>query len=231
MTDHAIDNSPLVQARTAGVLYLVIIVCGIFSEVFVRGAVNVPGDAAATAQNILAERAWFRLGFVGDSLVFLSDVALAILLYVLLRPVSNVLAMIMAALRLTQSAILGYNLLGHHAALALLEGDHSAGFDAAQLNELALMQLTLQGDGYDLALIFFGVSCLLLGYLLVKSPLFPAILGWLAAAAGITYLIGSYTLFIFPAFSSAIEPIYVVALVGELAFCLWLLIKGVRSTA
>jgi hypothetical protein len=39
-------------ARIAGLLYLIVAVCGGFSELYVRSSVNVPGDAAATADNI-----------------------------------------------------------------------------------------------------------------------------------------------------------------------------------
>ena len=42
------------MARLAGVLYLAIILLGLTSELALRGALLVPGDAAATAERILA---------------------------------------------------------------------------------------------------------------------------------------------------------------------------------
>ena len=72
---------------------MAIIVFGLFSEVFVRASLIVPGDAAATADNILASEGLFRVGFVGDAIVLLSDVAIAVLFYVLLGPVSQTLAL------------------------------------------------------------------------------------------------------------------------------------------
>jgi hypothetical protein len=78
-----------------------------------------------------------------------------------------------------------------------------------------------------LGLILFGVHCLLLGYLIAKSLYLPKAIGYLVMAAGVTYLIGSYTRFLFPDFVGAVSPIYVVAIVSELSLCLWLLIKGV----
>lgn len=220
----------LARARIAGLLYLVIIVCGITSEVILRGGLIVPGDAAATAQNILAGEGLFRLAFLGDSIVFLSDVALAVLLYELFRPAGKTLALVAAAFRLTQSAILGLNLLNHAAVLLVLkDGGALAGIGPEATQSLALLFVTLHKHGYDLALLFFGVHCLVLAALIVRSRLVPAPIGWLVGAAGLVYLAGTYTLFLFPAHAETIAPAYVVALVAEVSLCLWLLVRGVRS--
>ena len=229
MGAEALAKSPQVYARSAGVLYLIIIVFGISAELVLRSSLIVPGDAAATAGNILASETLFRLGFAADSVVFISDVALAILLYGLLAPVDKTLSMIAAAFRLTQAAVLGFNLLHHHAALLILSGPgYMAGLTSDQLDALALLMLDLHAYGYDLGLLFFGASCLVLGYLIARSGYFPRLLGYLVIAAGFAYLIGSYTLFLLPEFAAAIEPIYVVCIVSEVALCLLLLIKGVN---
>lgn len=222
--------SPQPYARTAGALYLIVIVFGIGAELFVRGNILVPGDAATTARNILASESVFRLGFAGDSLVFLADVAIAVLLYVLLAPVSKTLALIAAGFRLTQTAVLASNLLNHHAALELLDSPgYAAAFTPQQLQALSLHALEMHGYGYDLALLFFGLSCLVLGWLIARSGYLPHLLGLLVFLAGIAYLIGSYTLFLLPDFTSSIEPIYIVPLISEIALCLWLLIRGVNT--
>ncbi|MBE9542421.1 MAG: DUF4386 domain-containing protein, partial [Proteobacteria bacterium] len=89
--------------------------------------------------------------------------------------------------------------------------------------------LDLHSHGYDLGLIFFGLSSLILGFLVVKSDYFPGIFGYGLMAAAVVYLAGSFSLFLFPEYSPFIEPIYIVPLVAELSFCLWLLVKGVRA--
>jgi hypothetical protein len=229
MINHTTETPPIVYARIAGLLYLIIIVFGIFSEVFVRSSLIVTGNVNTTADNILASETLFRIGFAADSIMLLSDVAIAILFYELLKPVSKTLALIAAAFRLTQAAILGFNLLIYYAALLLLKGvDYTAGFDSVQLNTLAMFFLNLHSHGYDLGLIFFGISNLVLGYLLVKSHFFPGVLGYGLIAAALVYLVGSFTLFLFPDYASHIEPVYVVPLAAELSFCFWLLLKGVR---
>jgi hypothetical protein len=223
------EASPQLYARTAGVLYLIIIVFGIFSEVFIRSNLIAYGDPAATAANVTASMGLFRFGFFADSAMFLSDVALAVLLYVLLRPVSKVLALVATAFRLVQTAVLALNLLNYHAAALLLGGGgYAEALGPQQLNAMSYFFLDLHGHGYDLGLLLFGLHCALLGYLVFRSGYLPRALGVLMIAAAATYLTGSYTRFLFPQHMAAIAPIYIVAFVSELAFCLWLLVKGVN---
>jgi hypothetical protein len=229
MTDSAREISPQLYARVAGVLYLIIIVFGIFGEMFVRSSLVVPGDAAATASNITAAPGLFRVGFFADSIMFLSDVALAVLLYVLLKPVSKVVALTAMCFRLTQTAVLALNLIHYHAAMLLLaDSGYSATFGSERLNALASFFLDMHAHGYDLGLLLFGLHCFLLGYLVFKSRYLPRVLGVLLVAAAFTYLIGSYTRFFFPAYVKAVAPIYIVAIISEVSLCLWLLVKGVN---
>lgn len=221
--------SPVTHARLTGVFYLVIIACGLFSEVYVRSGLIVPGDAAATAGNIAASEALFRVGFVSDLVAFASDVAVAVLLYVLLAPVSRTLALLAAAFRLVGTAIYGVNLLNYFAALLVLAGGgYLTAFEPGQRQALALLFLDLHKHGYDLGLVFFGLHCLVLGYLLLRSDYFPRVLGVLMVLAAVGYLIGSSARFLFPQYVAAVAPVYVAPLIGEVAFCAWLLTKGVR---
>jgi hypothetical protein len=228
MTDQTLETSPNVYARAAGMLYLVIIVLGLFSEMFVRSPLIAPGDAAATASHIMAAEGIFRAGFLADSIMVLSDGVLAVLLFILLKPVNTTLALMALCFRLMQTAVITLNLLNYYATLLLLKGaTYTSVFEVDQLNALASLFLDLHSHGYDLGLILFGIHCLVLGYLIAKSLYLPKVLGYLVMAAGITYLIGSYTRFLFPNLVAAVAPIYLVAIVSELSLCLWLLIKGV----
>lgn len=229
MTSRLAEPPSHIYARFAGLLYLIIIVAGISSEVFIRSSLIVTDNPTTTAANILASEGLFRFGFVADSIMLLSDVAIAVLFYVLLKPVSKTLALMAAAFRLIQAAILGFNLLNYYVVLLLIQGEtYISAFKQDQLNSLAMLFLDMHSHGYDLGLLFFGISCLILGYLVVKSGYFPKVLGYGLIAAGTTYLTGSFTRFLFPAYSSFIEPIYIVPLIAEVSFCLWLLFKGVR---
>ncbi len=218
------------HARTAGILYLIIIITGLFSEMFVRSGIIVPGDATATAVNIESNTFLFRIGFISDLTMVMSDVGVALLLYLLLKPVNNGLSMLASFFRLAQATVLGINLLNFYLPLLLLNGgDYLDSFSSEQLNSLSLLFLNAHSYGYLISGVFFGISCVILGYLIFKAEYFPKWLGTLIVAAGFSYLIDCFVNFLFPNFASTSEILVMtVAVVSELSLCLYLLIKGVK---
>jgi hypothetical protein len=223
-------TSSLVSARLAGVLYLIIIGFGIFAEVVVRSRLIATGDPQATAANILGSEWLFRMGFAADLVVFLSDVALAIILYFLFRPVSSTWSLLAAAFRLTQTAVIGLNLLSMFVALLILrETDYLGAFSSAETDALALLFLDVHRYGYTLGLTFFALSTLVIAYLALRSRVVPRALGVLLGLAGAGYLADSVAFFIVPGYDGSISPILLApALVAELWFALWLLLRGRR---
>src|SRR5271154_3175428 len=105
MTSQTVKISPQVYARLAGVLYLINIACGMFGEIFVRGHLVVAGDALATAHNIMGSEFLFRCGIAGDLIMHITDVPMAVLFYVLLKPVSKELSALSALFGMLQTAI------------------------------------------------------------------------------------------------------------------------------
>ena len=216
--------------RWAGILYLVVFVFGIFSEVVLRAPAIVSGDAAATAANILGSNGLFYLSVAADLVMVLSDVALALLLFVIFKPVSKTLALMAAGFRLTQSAILAVNLLNLFAGAVLVMHPMAlAGFSMDQSNALALFFIELHGAGYDLGLFFFAIACLVLGRLIVASDFAPSALGYVVAASGIVYFAGSTTVFFAQDFAEAVSYFYVIPMIAEGWFAIWLISKGVRG--
>jgi hypothetical protein len=230
MTERAFRVSPQHYARICGVLYLYIIVAGVFAEL-VRSRLVVPADAAATAGNIMANESLFRIGFSGELLHLAFDVAVATILYALLRPVDRNVALLAAFLRLACDIILAVASLSHFAALRLLaDADYLKTFEPDQLQTLALLALRMHGDGYAISLVFFGFACLSLGYLIFKSGYLPRTLGALMAVAGACYLFNSFARFLAPAFGATLFPaLFVPIFVAELSLALWLLVKGVDA--
>jgi len=219
-------------ARVAGFGYLAIIILGIFAEFFVRSKLIVPGEAATTANNILAAEGMFRIGIASDLLMLMFDVLVAWALYVLLKHVNQSLALLAAWFRLLHAAIYAITLLTLFFVLLLLSGaDYLAAIETDKLHALVLLFLNGHSYGYDLGLVFFGLHCLVLGYLVFKSGYFPRVLGILLIGAALAYLTGSFTRFLFPDYLALISPIYVVALVAELSLSVWLLFKGVKIQA
>ena len=163
MSNAAGIKSPINIGRIAGLLYLTIIISGIFAEFFVRQSLKVAGDATATANNIMASEPLFRLGIVADLVMIMSDVALALIFYVLLKQVNKSLSLLAAFFRLGQATILGLNLLNLFAVIQLLSGDSFLStFETGQLQSLAYLFFNAHGTGYSIAMVFFGFSIFVL---------------------------------------------------------------------
>ena len=232
MTESSTD--PRTLARVTGLLYLVIIVTAGFAEGGVRAGVLAGGDPAATAAAIADSETFFRVGLLADLVAFLCDVAVSVLLYVLLRPAGRTLAMIAAAFRLVAHPAIGaVNLLHHFAALKIVTDLGPAlGWDAATTAVASTFALEMHGYGYVLAGAFFGVHCALLGLLLVRSVRFPSWLGVLLVAAGAGYLFEVFAVFVAPSLTGAAGMVVVAtAATGEVALCLYLLVRGMRPAA
>jgi Domain of unknown function (DUF4386) len=227
--EHGAGTSPRVLARIGGALYLVIIAGGLYGEAFLRGRLIVPGDAAATAANLRAMEPLWRLGIASEFFMLICTVCLALVLYLLVRPVSRELALLAVFFNLVSIAVEAVNEQQLIAALLPLGRAESLGaFTPEQLNALASLSLRSYAYGFGVALIFFGCECVVLGSLIFRSGYLPKTIGVLMAAAGACYLVNSFALLAAPAVANRLFPaILLPAFVGELSLCLWLLVKGV----
>ncbi len=224
----SVSSSPQVMARTAGWLYLGVIVLGIFAELFVRGRLVAHADAEATAHNILANEFLFRSGFVSDGLSIVCDVALSVLLYFLLRPVSDTLALLAMIFELVGDVILGVISLAHFGALMLVSDAHYLTvFSPAQLHAAALFALKLHGVGYDVVLVPIAFRDMLVGYLIYRSGYFPKIIGVFLAIAGVLYLADGILDPLAPKYSLP-DAYLALTAIGEFSFTLWLIVMGVN---
>jgi hypothetical protein len=226
----SVTGSPQSYARIAGILYVLIIAAGLFAEAVVRERLIVAGDAAATARNITTHAFLFRLGILADVSTFVCAVALTVILYALLKPVGRNAALLMLAFNLVQDAIGGLNALNTYRPLQLLGGAaHLNAFCREQLEAMALLSLQTHSVGFAVALMFFGGSCVVLGYLTVVSTFLPRVLGVLMMIAGACYLTNSLAVLLSPRLASLLFPsILLPALIGELSFAVWLTVKGVN---
>lgn len=224
-------NSIRKAARAGGILYLAIFVTGLFAQIVVRDRLIVPGDVTATASNIMASTLLFRMGFAAGLLMLLCDVAVTLILYVLLKQTSKNLALLSTFFRLVSIAVMGINLLHHLGALFFLDGkDYLKVFEPQQLHALAYLSLRLYDYGYNISLAFFGVHCLVLGYLLFRSVYFSRVLGVLLVVTGLCYLVNSFSWFLVPAFAGKLYPVILVpCFVGELSLSFWLLFRRMGS--
>lgn len=220
--------STLVSARAAGAIYLAIIGLGLFGEVFVRGSLVAGGDVATTASNILGSQLLWRIGIATDLVMHVLDVPLIVFFYLLLKPVSYPLALLATAFNVVQTCVLAINKLALVAALSAL---NSSAFAAGQVDShaFALLAVDLHSHGFGLGLVFFGLACLVRGYLILQSGYVPRVLGALLGLAGISYLVNSFALLLSPPLASWLFPaVLLPAFVAELALGLWLLFADER---
>ena len=221
---------PRPGARAAGAFYLITIVAGVFAEVFVRGALAVRDDAAATAANILAHEPLYRFGLAADLVMLACYTAVTLLFYDLFRPAGRSLSLLAAFFSLVGIAVLAANSLNHLAPLVFLGGArYLSAFETAQLQALALMSLRMHASGYTVSGVFFGTYCLLIGYLVFRSGFLPRILGVLMAVGGLSYLTTSFMVFLSPALAARLPDVTVLGGIAELSLTLWLIAMGVNA--
>jgi Domain of unknown function (DUF4386) len=232
MANQSIEPFPQRYARIGGALYLAIIVLGAFAEGFVANKLVVSGDAATTAHNILAAPGLWRLSVAGDLIVVLCAVPLLWIEYLLLKPVSKHLVLLAVLFNLVSLAVEAISKLFLLIVMPTLGGaDYLKAFDAQQLQILASLALRLHDIAFNIALIFFGFTCLVNGYLIFKSDYLPKLVGVLMQLAGLSYLTACFAALFAPEFADLITPaILLPPLIGESSFCLWLLVKGVNIT-
>jgi len=226
-------TNPRSLSRFGGAMYLLIIVLGVFEELFVRNRIIVSGNATQTAANLQSMEFLWRLGIASEFVLLTSAVVLTAIFFVLLRPVSEFLALTATYLNLVSVAVevgVGLNLV--QALFPLGKAEYLSAFTPEQRDALASMAIRSHAIGFGVALIFFGWTALLLGYLIIRSGYMPRPIGVLMQIAGICYLINSFVLLLWPALANRLFPtILLPSFVGELSFALWLLLRGVSLEA
>ncbi|NDJ55353.1 MAG: DUF4386 domain-containing protein [Chloroflexi bacterium] len=219
-------------ARIAAVLYLLIAVIGPFSIIYVPSTLVVAGDAAATTSNLAASTGLFQAGLVGYLIIFLAEIVLTVILFDLFKAVDHTLSMTAMAARLAMTIIHGLNLLSLFVVSLLASGAaYLSVFDPAQLDALVLLLFNAHDLGYTIGIVFLSLHVMVLGYLVYQSGFLPQVLGILLVLAGLGYVIDSAGLLFFDSYLTTPFYVAIPIAIAEVAFPLWLLIKGVKEEA
>jgi hypothetical protein len=225
MTSFNTEISPLVYARVAGFLYLLMVPLGLFGYMYIPSLI-IPGDAATTVNNIIKSESLFRLSIMSALVVQIVNIFLVLILYKLLKPVNKNQASLMVVFLLIATPIAMLNQVNNFGVLLLLSGaDYLSSFPIDQLHAQVMLFLDLHRFGSQIAAIFFGLWLFPMGYLVFKSSFLPKILGILLMVGCFGYLFDSFATFLVPDFQT---PIALFTCWGEVLFPLWLLIKGVN---
>lgn len=225
-------SSVLNPGRIAGLLYLLTSIVGFFAMMYVPAKIIVHGNAVATASNILAHETLFRLGIACELIGQAGFIFVAFVLYGLLKGVNRQQASLMVTLIVVSIPIAFVNELNSIAALVLVRGaDFLSIFDKPQRDTLAMLFMNLHGHGFDVAEMFWGLWLLPMGLLVYRSRFLPRFLGVWLALAGFAWVILSLTAIVYPQFEDKVFNDGQPAFFGELAFMLWLVIKGAKPPA
>ncbi len=216
-------------SQTTGFFYLLIIVCGLFSEGYVRNFLLVPDTSHSLVEVLKTNQFSLRIGFVSDLFMVISDIIVAGLFYNLLKTVNQTLALLALFFRLIQAAVIGTNLLNFLSPLILLNQIEALNsMEMNQLNAWAQYLLECHKQGYLISQVFFSINCLLMAYLLFHSPLFSKFLGILVGLAAVAYFSDAINQFLFPGMID-LSPLLLVSVFAEISLCLSLLLKRNRN--
>jgi len=228
MSARIAGTSLLVYARVAGLAYIVIIMLGIFSVSFIESSLVIPGNDAATVNNIMVNELRFRISVAGEIMMFVFVVLLSLALYVILKTVNKNLALLALLWRLGE-AIIGGGITVLSGLIPLLLLNREVAFETEQLHALVGLFLGVRNAGLDVVLIFIGMGGTLFCYLFLKSKYVPKILAAWGMLTYISMLILAFTSIFLPNLSETIKmAFYAPGGLFEIIIGLWLLIKGIN---
>ena len=228
-TNQVTDLSPRKTARMAGLFYLIFILTTVLAT-YIRSQFIVSGDAATTANNIVASQGLFRVGFVTELVSAVFFLLAAWALYVLLKPINKNLALLFLLLNLGGVAVECLNALNLFAAIQFLSGANYLNvFQTGQLQAMIMSFLDLYTNGFAIAQIFFSAWLLPLGYLVYKSRFLPKFLGLLLILDFFGNISWFLQGFLLPDYKILAYPGNAISLIAEISLTVWLLIMAVKE--
>jgi Domain of unknown function (DUF4386) len=222
-----IETSVKTYSRAVGIFLLLSIIGGWFGEMYVP-SVMMTGEAATTAGQLRLNEGLFRVGFAAYLVEAFSDVVLAWLFYVLLRPVHRDLALLAAFFGLVSMSLFAVTKMFYFAGPMFLKGGYLAAFPLDQRESLASQFLSLYAGLSGLFMLFYGAAWILRGYLTFRSTYLPRLLGALMVAAGLGFVAKNITKVLAPAYSwdALLAPMFL----NAVALTIWMLVRGVNRS-
>lgn len=210
--------------RVAGLLYLVVVITGIYSLGYVPSLLIVWNHPDITFRNIVNHEFLFRLGIVSGLICYTFFLFLPLVLYKLLKPVHKTYAIYMVVLAIVSVPISFINMQNKFAVLSVISS-------GGEEKDLVMFYLNQYDYGNLIVQIFWGLWLFPLGYLIFKSGIIPKFLGILLMLGCLSYLINFFGNALFPNYSELGISSYVrlPATLGEIGTCLWLLIMGAKN--
>jgi hypothetical protein len=234
MTFARIDNSQRTAAKLAGWSGLVTFAIVVFGNFVLLNPLIIPGNVAATAQNIVTHETQFRLTVVCFLTYGLGVLVLLSALYVILKPVNPGLALAGSLSRLVFALLWLLSTLNMLSALRLLgNANYLQVFEPDRLQALAKLYLNANFDDYYVGLPFFGLAATICAWLWFKSNYIPRGLALYGVISSAWCVICAFAYLIFPHFNKIVNDWWFdfpMALF-ELGLSFWLLFNGLKEPA
>jgi hypothetical protein len=229
---NTIDNSQRVAAKIAGVTGLLAVVIVVFGNYALLGPLVIPRDAVETARNVMAHQTQARVALACFLMYSASVVVLLAALYVILKPVDRILALIGALFRLVFALLWLLSTLNLLSALRLLgSANYLQVFEADRLQALARLQIAANFDDYYVGLPFFALAATICGYLWFKSGYIPKALAAFGVISSAWCVVCAFVFLIFPDFEKTVNAYWFDSPMAlfEIILSVWLLFKGIRT--
>ena len=219
------------HARISGFLYLIMILFGMFSLLYVPSKLYVWESAIETQKNIIANEFLFKMGILSDLIMYTTFIFLSLSLYKLLKQINNSIAITMVIFVLISVSISYTNLIPKLNIISLISNTT----DVNNINEQSAQLLSFlksHNNGIQILRVFWGLWLFPFGYLVFKSGFLPKFFGVLLMIGCFGYLTDFFGYFLFlKTYKETIIPTIssIPHALGEIGICLWLLIIGIKK--
>ncbi len=219
-------------ARIAGLLYLCVVISGIFSLAYVPSKLIVWDNPTETTTNIMNNEFLFRMEILSGIACYVFFAFLPLALYKLLKPVNEKYAKLMVILALISVPLSLSNMTNKMGILSLLtDANYKQTFGIEQFQHQVMFYLEQYGHGNHVSAVFWGLWLFPFGYLVFKSGFLPKVLGVFLMIGCVGYLVDLSGAILFKNYYQMGVSSYITlpASIGEIGICLWLLIFGVKK--
>ena len=217
------------NARLAGFMFLFYIASGIAGMVLLAPATSGETTEAKLA-SIVQHPTLMRLAAVYSLLMMMNALVLAVAVYALTRDYDRDLAVLALCCRVTEGVIAAVSAVPRRALLSVATAAvGAASAEAAAANALADVLLKVQGLTTLISATAFAIGSTLFSYLFLRARTIPAPLAWLGVLASVLLVVGLPIEMAGFIESPVTSLMWIPMAVFEVAFALWLLIKGVAA--
>jgi len=219
-------------ARIAGLLYLGVVITGIFSLMYMPSKLIVSKNAELTIHNINSQVSLFRLWILIGLLCYTFFLFLPLVLHKLLKSINKTYADLMVLLAVISVPVFFLNSQNLFNVLSLVnDSNNYFGLSNEQIQSQVMLYLKQYNNGLDIVHIFSGLWLFPFGYLVFKSNIIPKVFGVLLMIGCFGYLINFIgDTLISNYYNIGIDSyIQLPASLGEIGICLWLLIMGAKE--